>query len=117
MFRTVIRWIRLSVAPENIPVGIPEIIYAAGKKICLVKTVKGIFAIEDKCPHNGFSLSRGKCTDDGEAIVCPLHRYAFDFKTGRSRTGAGGAARVFPIEQREDGLFLGVEEREWGWFK
>lgn len=82
-----------------------------------MQTDKGIFAIEERCPHNGFSLAKGKCTDDGEAIVCPLHRYAFDFKTGRSRNGGGGAARVFPVEIREGIIFIGTEEIEWGWFK
>lgn len=117
MFRTVIRWLPLSITPDHLSPEIPLVRYAAGKKICVVKTQKGIFAIEEKCPHNGFSLAAGKCTEDGEAIICPLHRYAFDFKTGRSRTGAGGAAIVFPVEEREGQLFIGVEEREWGWFK
>jgi nitrite reductase/ring-hydroxylating ferredoxin subunit len=114
MFKKVIRWHRINVHPEKMQSGIPTIIYAAGKKICLVKTAKGLFAIEEKCPHNGFSLANARCTEDGEAIVCPLHRYAFDFKTGRSRNGGGGAARVFPIEIREDAIYLGTEETEWG---
>ncbi|HLG02229.1 MAG TPA: Rieske 2Fe-2S domain-containing protein [Bacteroidia bacterium] len=114
MFKTVTRWIFL----ENDDTGFslyPSIRYVAGKKIIVVKTQTGIFAMEEKCPHNGFSLAAGMCTEDGEAIVCPLHRYAFDFKTGRCKNGSGGAARVFPIETRDDGIYIGVPETQWGW--
>ena len=117
MFRTVIRWHALRETPDQFVEGQVVVRYVGGKKMCVVKTAKGIFAIEEKCPHNGFSLAQGKCTSDGEAIVCPLHRYAFDFNTGRARNGSGGAARVFPVEIREDGIYIGTEETEWGWWK
>lgn len=116
MFKKIIRWHSLGSPLTAFPLGRPVVRYVAGKKLCIVHTAKGIFAIEEKCPHNGFSLAQGKCTEDGEAIVCPLHRYAFDFSTGRSRNGGGGAARVFPVELREDIVFVGTEETEWGWW-
>lgn len=116
MFRKIIRWHSLGSGPDGFPKGKPMVRYVGGKKICVVQTDKGIFAIEERCPHNGFSLAKGYCTGDGEAIVCPLHRYAFDFHTGRSRNGGGGAARVFPVEIREGIIFVGTEETEWGWF-
>jgi nitrite reductase/ring-hydroxylating ferredoxin subunit len=115
MFKTVIRWHNLKLKPEHLEKEVPLVQYAGGRKMLLVKTDKGIFAIEEKCPHNGFSLARGTCTVDGEAIICPLHRYAFYFSTGRSRNGGGGAARVFPVEIREGIVFVGTEETQWGW--
>ncbi|MBI3509991.1 MAG: Rieske 2Fe-2S domain-containing protein [Bacteroidetes bacterium] len=114
--RKIIRWHKLKDDPEKFSLGIPVVRFIAGKKICLVRTGTGVHAIEEKCPHNGFSLEYASCTPDGEAIICPLHRYVFDFKTGRARGGAAEAARVFPIEKREDGYYLGTEETEWGWF-
>ncbi|HEU4716639.1 MAG TPA: Rieske 2Fe-2S domain-containing protein [Bacteroidia bacterium] len=113
MFRTIIRWIRIADSEDEFPLGKITVRYAAGRKLCLAKTQEGLFAIEEKCPHNGFSLAMGWCTEDGKAIVCPLHRYVFEFSTGRARSGTG-AARVFPVEVRGDGVFLGVEEHEWG---
>lgn len=115
MFKKVIRWEKLSFPASQLEEKIPEVKYAAGRKLCMVRTSEGIFAVEDKCPHNGFSLSQGNTTSDGLSIVCPLHRYAFNLKTGRCSNGSGGAARVFPVEEREDGLFIGIEETEWGW--
>lgn len=114
MFKKVIRWQKLSFPATQLEVNRPEIFYAAGRKLCAIKTVEGIFAIEDKCPHNGFSLSQGTTTTDGLNLVCPLHRYAYNLKTGRCSHGSGGAARVFPLEEREGVLFIGIEETLWG---
>ena len=50
-----------------------------GKKICLVHGLDGFYAVRDKCPHNGFPLSAGSCSDVN-SIVCPVHRYHFDLK-------------------------------------
>ena len=114
MFRKVVRWQKLSFPASQLEENRPEIFYAAGRKLCAVKTGEGIYAIEDKCPHNGFSLSQGTVTSDG-MIVCPLHRYAYRLSNGRCTHSSGGAARVFPMEVREDGLYIGIEEPEWGW--
>ncbi|HTL83264.1 MAG TPA: Rieske 2Fe-2S domain-containing protein [Bacteroidia bacterium] len=114
--RKVTRWHRMNDDPEKFPLGKPVLRHFAGMKICVIRTSKGIFAIQEKCPHNGFSLALGNCSEDEGAIICPLHRYQFDLTTGRARGGAAEAARVFPIEKREDGYYLGTEETEWGWF-
>lgn len=84
-------------------------------RICVVHTKDGFFAMNDKCPHNGASLSNGFCSDDG-AIVCPVHRYRFDLKTGRAKSGLGDVATTYPIEIRETGVFIGFEERVWNLF-
>jgi nitrite reductase/ring-hydroxylating ferredoxin subunit len=115
MFRKVTRWQKLSFTAAQLDEKYPEIFYAAGRKLCAVKTSAGIFAIEEKCPHNGFSLAQGKTTPDGENIVCPMHRYAYNLKTGRCSHSSGGGARVYPMEEREGALYIGIEETEWGW--
>lgn len=38
------------------------------------------FGIEDACNHAGQSLSEGP--RHGDRIVCPMHGYVFDLKTG-----------------------------------
>lgn len=41
-------------------------------------------AIEDACNHAGASLSTGeRSRDDGGCVVCPVHAYVFDLRTGR----------------------------------
>jgi nitrite reductase/ring-hydroxylating ferredoxin subunit len=57
-----------------------------------------LFALSDKCPHNGGSLSKGKLTGlvqspapgvydysrPGEIIRCPWHNWEFDVRSGKS---------------------------------
>lgn len=38
------------------------------------------YAIEDACNHAGASLAEGWL--EGRCVVCPMHAYAFDLKTG-----------------------------------
>jgi len=85
------------------------------KKICLANTSEGLFAVNDKCPHNGASLSRGYCSKEG-SIVCPVHRYHFDLKTGRAKSGGGDYVDTYPIEVRENGVFIGFFETVWKLF-
>lgn len=63
-----------------------------------------------KCPHAGGDLSRGKILESGE-IVCPLHRYAFDLKTGRSKEGF--CIEHFPVKVENGNLMIGFKKRGW----
>jgi len=85
-----------------------------GKKICLARNQDGYFAVQNNCPHASGDLSLGWC--EGSRIICPLHRYAYDLKTGRGIGDQGDAVRTYPVEQREDGLYLGLKD-PWSWLK
>ena len=48
----------------------------------LVAWVDGeVYAIEDACNHAGASLAEGWLED--KCVVCPMHAYAFELKTGK----------------------------------
>ncbi len=51
-----------------------------GKDILLVNVGDTYYALSDKCPHMGGSLSEGIL--DGTTITCPRHGAKFDIKTG-----------------------------------
>jgi nitrite reductase/ring-hydroxylating ferredoxin subunit len=40
-------------------------------------------AVEDACNHAGASLAEGELDESGKCIVCPMHAYVFELKTGR----------------------------------
>jgi 3-phenylpropionate/trans-cinnamate dioxygenase ferredoxin subunit len=47
----------------------------------LVAWIDGdVFAIEDACNHAGASLAEGWV--EGRCVVCPMHAYVFDLRTG-----------------------------------
>jgi 3-phenylpropionate/trans-cinnamate dioxygenase ferredoxin subunit len=83
-----------------------------GKKISLGKFNDSVFAFAYKCPHAGGLLADGFIDSMGN-VVCPLHRYRFDIKNGRNVTGEGYYLKHWPVELREDGVFVGMERANW----
>ena len=82
------------------------------KKICLGKFNEMVFAFAYKCPHAGGLLADGFIDSLGN-VVCPLHRYKYDMKNGRNVTGEGYYLKHWPVDMRENGVFVGMEERTW----
>lgn len=89
------------------------VVEAAGKKFCLGRHGDRLFAFAQKCPHAGGLLSEGFIDARGY-VVCPLHRYRFDGQTGRNVSGEGFYLRHWPVELREDGVYVGME-KGGGW--
>lgn len=88
-------------------------IQLAGKAICLIYTRKKYFAIQDRCPHAGAKFSAGGwCAN--ETIICPLHRQSFNLINGRG--SQGDYIPVYPVEIREDGVYVGIPlQKKWWW--
>ena len=80
-----------------------------GKKICIGKTDAAIFAFAYKCPHAGGILADGYMDALGN-IVCPVHRYKYDLKNGRNISGEGYYLKHWPVDLRQDGVYVGMEE-------
>jgi len=89
-----------------------------GKNICIGKFNDGFFAFAYKCPHAGGTLADGYIDPLGN-IVCPLHRYKYNMANGRNVSGEGYYLKHWPVEIRDDGVFVGVEESGglFGWLK
>lgn len=77
--------------------------------VCIILHNNELFALKDRCPHQGAKLSGGTCTKDG-FIVCPWHKYGFNLRTGR---GADLYVDKYPLQQRENGFCLGMEYFSW----
>ena len=85
------------------------VVEAGDKKIALVKLPNKLAACAINCPHAGGSLVNGFVDALGN-IVCPLHKYKFSLLNGRNISGEGYHLKVYVIEQREDGVFVGLDE-------
>lgn len=53
-----------------------------GVNLVLVKTQGAVRAIENRCPHLGLPIGRGKI--EGGEIVCPFHGSRFNIQTGEN---------------------------------
>lgn len=85
----------------------PQLVVAGGKRICLVLNGDRLLAVQDRCTHNGESLSKGSVNYLGE-VICPWHGYRFNLKTGRESDERSRDLETFPIREEADGVFLGV---------
>ncbi len=80
------------------------------KRICLARLPEGYFAIDDRCPHAGARLGMGKCDNHGN-VICPVHRYRYDVKTGKGLQG--DFVNTYPTETRKDGVYIGFKKNWW----
>ena len=78
-----------------------------GRKIVVAKYQDAYFGFPQKCPHAGADMVNGYVDMQGN-VVCPLHRYKFCLKNGRNVSGEGYFMKTYPIEEREDGWYIGL---------
>lgn len=81
------------------------------KKITIGLFKDQLYACGYACPHAGGIFADGHIDAVGN-IVCPLHHYKFNLQNGRNVTGEGYALKTYVVEEREDGVFVGMEEKK-----
>lgn len=86
-----------------IPKSVIKKVKVGDRSIALVRLQNEFYAFSSSCPHRGASLIEGSINGIGE-IICPLHQYRFELKTGQVKSGSCGDLEVFPCELLEDGL-------------
>ena len=102
-------WIKVN---EPIPEGdFIKQIKLEGKKLCLVRNQGKLYVVENSCPHAGGVLSGGWCKNGH--IVCPIHRWEYSLENGRGASGQGDYINIYPVENREDGVYVGFKESFW----
>jgi nitrite reductase/ring-hydroxylating ferredoxin subunit len=88
---------------ERIPAHAIHKVYLEERVIALVRIGEDFHAFQAECPHRGTSLIRGSLTNERE-IICPLHEYRFDVKTGEVKVGSCGDLEIYDTELTEEGL-------------
>lgn len=104
------RWIKIAESEaeihfKNNDLAIAE---ADGKRLCIGRYEGELFAFADRCPHASGLFLYGSIDAKGN-VVCPLHRYKFCMKNGRNVSGEGYYLKHWPVEVREDGVYVGLE--------
>jgi nitrite reductase/ring-hydroxylating ferredoxin subunit len=101
------RWIKIADYIHEIPFAANNIaeVTADGKRICIARFNDSLFAFAYKCPHASGHFLSGYIDALGN-VVCPLHRYKFCMKNGRNVTGEGYYLKHWPVEAREDGIYV-----------
>jgi nitrite reductase/ring-hydroxylating ferredoxin subunit len=80
-----------------------QVVKVGGKQIALFHGPKGVFACNNRCPHEGYPLSEGSFAD-GCVLTCNWHNWKFDLASGETLVG-GDRLRRYPA-RIEDGAVL-----------
>lgn len=73
-------------------------------RLCIVRQGEEWFAFADVCPHKKASFAMGGWVTKDGAVVCPLHQYLFDMRTGQEITNNGCRdLDTFPVRATTEG--------------
>lgn len=73
----------------------------AGFKLLICRAGDAYYAVENKCPHNGALMTRGRIR--GDCILCPVHGARFQLRDGKHLTPpASSGLRTFPLRIEGD---------------
>ncbi len=82
----------------------------AGKTSIALSHYQGQYgALDNRCPHQGGPLGEGSI--ENGLLRCPWHGWDYCPITGKSPDdGYDDGVDAFPIEERRDGIYVGIEE-------
>ena len=74
------------------------------RQVALFHGPKGVYACNNRCPHEGYPLSQGTVTD-GCVLTCNWHNWKFDLESGETMVG-GDVLRRYPVTVDGDEVLL-----------
>lgn len=94
--------------------GIAEV-NVEGKPICLGRSDGAWYGFAANCPHAGAALLDGYI-DGACRVVCAVHSLRFNLKNGHDSNGEGYKLKTYPVEVRDDGVYVGLDEPRFKFF-
>jgi len=101
-------WYRVADVDE-VPEGRVKTVTAGRESLALTHFEGRYAALLNACPHQGGPLGEG--TIENGWLRCPWHGWDFHPCTGKPPGGYDDGVPTFPVEVREDGIYIGVEEQ------
>ena len=77
------------------------------KVFILIKYKDHFHLVAGLCPHQKQPLDSGSLNAFGE-IICPLHFYRFNLKSGREANNLCSDLEVYPLEINTSGVFTKI---------
>ena len=85
-----------------------KVVRVGGKQIALFHEPTGIFACNNRCPHEGYPLSEGD-VDDSCILTCNWHNWKFDLSDGHNLFGDDDV-RVYATRVEDKRVWLDLTE-------
>ena len=87
-----------------------KIVFRHGsKQILLIGMGKNIFALDNRCPHEGYPLSEGTTDPKQCLLTCNWHNWKFDLNSGKCVMGADNVT-TYPVEVKGNTISVDVSE-------
>lgn len=93
---------------DELPEGRVTTATCAHRTVCLSHFEGEYAALDNRCPHQGGPLGEGSI--ENGFLRCPWHGWDFHPTTGVPPGGYDDGVETFPVETREDGIYVGFEE-------
>ena len=93
---------------DELPEGRVKSVTCGTQTICLSHFEGQYAALDNACPHQKGPLGEGSI--ENGMLRCPWHGWDFHPLTGKPPGGFDDGVDVFPIEVREDGVYVAFEE-------
>lgn len=108
-------------ALEDFPLNEFKIFHIGNREVGVVRTVAGLFALKNSCPHMLAPLCKGYVTgtfrpsapdqfeygDEGKVVRCPWHGWEFWLHDGNSVFGTvRDRVITYPTEVTAEGVFV-----------
>ena len=78
-------------------------------KVLLVNLDGTVHAYEDSCPHRGVPLSCGQLEASSGTLICGMHLWEYDARTGKGVNPRGVGLRRLPMKVEDDGIWVEVD--------
>jgi len=95
------RWIKVAHVDELAP-GAGRTVTAGQERLALFNDDGEYYALADACPHQGASLGQGLLHDG--RVICPLHSWVFELRTGRCPQDSHEPVATFPARCSNDAI-------------
>ena len=96
-----------AVATADIPEGAGRLWRHGDKRIALFRTPAGVYAADNRCPHQGYALKDGDIR--GDVLTCAWHNWKFRLTDGKCLFGGEGI-RTYPVSVRDGWVHVDVTD-------
>lgn len=95
---------------EEIQPGEGRSVAAGSHQVAVFNDGGEFLAIDDTCPHQGASLGTGLL--HAGRVICPLHSWVFDLRTGRCPGETHEPVATYRCRRTNDGVEVRIPEPE-----
>ena len=102
-------WLKV-LEPDELAEGRVQPVTCAHRTLCMTHYEGSYGALDNKCPHQGGPLGEGSI--ENGLLRCPWHGWDYDPLSGKAPGGFDDGVETFPVEVREDGVYVGLSEED-----